>query len=87
MTIVAHRPPWAPVLGPEWTDTPQARMKYDEQTTNWTLYWFDRNSPAHVYDQLDPISRSGDCWPGMTTTRSHPQGLIGPSFPQASLTR
>lgn len=54
VTIVEHRPPWNPALGPEWTDTPQARMKYDEQTHGWTLYWFDRNSKAHRYDLLEP---------------------------------
>lgn len=54
VTLVEHWPPWSPALGPEWTDTPQARMRYDEQTTGWTLYWFDRNSRAHVYDLLEP---------------------------------
>jgi hypothetical protein len=54
VTLVEHRPPWNPALGIEWTDTPQARMKYDEQTGGWTLYWFDRNSRAHAYDLLEP---------------------------------
>jgi hypothetical protein len=36
VTIVEHRPPWNPALGPDRTDTPQARMKYDEQTKGWT---------------------------------------------------
>ncbi len=54
VTIVEHRPPWNPALGTEWTDTPQARMKYDDQTKGWTLYWFDRNSRAHAYDLLEP---------------------------------
>jgi len=54
VTIVEHRPPFNPALGPEWADEPQARMKYDEKTGGWTLYWFDRNSKAHRYDLLDP---------------------------------
>jgi hypothetical protein len=54
VTIVEHRPPWNPALGPEWTDTPQARMKYNDETTGWTLFWFDRNSRAHAYDLLEP---------------------------------
>jgi hypothetical protein len=53
VTIVEHRPPWTAALSPEWTDTPQARKKYDEQTTGWTLYWFDRNSRTHRYDLLE----------------------------------
>jgi hypothetical protein len=54
VTIVEHRPPWNRALGSEWTDTPQARMKYDEQTKGWPLYWFDRNSRAHRYDLVEP---------------------------------
>jgi hypothetical protein len=54
VTIVEQRPPWDPALETEWTDIPQARMKYDEKTNGWTLYWFDSNSRAHAYDQLAP---------------------------------
>ena len=54
VTIVAVRPPWTPALGPEWTEDPQGRMKYNPQTARWTLYWFDRNSKAHRYDLLAP---------------------------------
>ncbi len=38
----------------EWMELEQARMKYDESTGAWTLYWFDRNSKAHRYDLLEP---------------------------------
>jgi hypothetical protein len=54
VTIVECRPLWSSMPGSEWTDIPQARMKYDEQTNGWTLYWFDRNSKAHIYDLLAP---------------------------------
>jgi hypothetical protein len=54
VTIVELRPPWDPSMGAEWSEFPQARMKYDEETGGWTLYWFDRNSRAHVYDLLEP---------------------------------
>ena len=37
VTIVEHRPPWNPALVPEWTDTPQARRKYDAQTQGLDL--------------------------------------------------
>ena len=30
VTIVERRPPWSPAPGQEWTDLPQARMKYDD---------------------------------------------------------
>ena len=35
-------------------ENPQARMKYDAETPGWTLYWFDRNSKAHLYEFLEP---------------------------------
>jgi hypothetical protein len=54
VTILECRPPWREGPGPEWTENPQARMKYDETTKAWTLYWFDRNSKAHIYDLIDP---------------------------------
>ena len=60
VTIVECRPPWAADQTTEWSELPQARMKYDEQTLGWTLYWFDRNSKAHRYDLLEadqPIAR------------------------------
>ena len=54
VTIVERRPPWDSDLPRGWTEMPQARMKYDEKTHGWTLYWFDRNSKAHRYDLLEP---------------------------------
>lgn len=54
VTIVEHRPPWNPALGSDWTDSPRARLRYDDATHGWTLYWFDRNSKAHIYDLLEP---------------------------------
>jgi hypothetical protein len=54
VTIVERRPPWPTAEGAEWMELPQARMKYDERTSAWTLYWFDRNSRAHRYDLIDP---------------------------------
>jgi hypothetical protein len=54
VTIVECRPPWDASAGTEWTENEQARMKYDETTSAWTLYWFDRNSKAHRYDLLEP---------------------------------
>ncbi len=54
VTIVDCRPPWSEDLGPGWSENPQARMKYDDESAAWTLYWFDRNSKAHSYDLIDP---------------------------------
>jgi hypothetical protein len=60
VTIVECRPAWPGEGGLGWSDNPQARIKYDETTAAWTLYWFDRNSRSHYYDLLDqhqPIQR------------------------------
>jgi hypothetical protein len=54
VTIVECRPPWPGEDGAGWSDLPQVRMKYDETSCAWTLYWFDRNSRAHRYDLIDP---------------------------------
>lgn len=54
VTILECRPPWPGSSGTEWTENPQARMKYDASTKAWTLYWFDRNSRAHLYDLIEP---------------------------------
>lgn len=53
VTIVECRPPWDGSPG-DWVEIPQARMRYDDGTRGWTLYWFDRNSRAHRYEFLDP---------------------------------
>lgn len=54
VTIVECRPPWSELPGPEWSENPQVRIKYDASTHGWTLYWFDRNSKAHLYDLIEP---------------------------------
>ena len=56
VTIVECRPPWHESLGPEWTRHGVARMKYDDVTNKWTLYWADRNGRWHGFDLIDPGS-------------------------------
>ncbi len=52
VTIVECRPPWSGAEDAGWTELEAARMKYDESTRGWTLYWFDSNSKAHLYDRV-----------------------------------
>ena len=54
VTIIERRPEWAAEPGHAWQDIPQARLKYDDQSAGWTLYWFDSNSRAHRYELLEP---------------------------------
>lgn len=59
VTLLEVRPP-AEGDATGWPDMEFARLKYDEGTEAWTLYWFDRNSRAHYYDLIDrhqPLDR------------------------------
>jgi hypothetical protein len=56
VTIVEWRPPWRADLGPEWSRFPIAQLRYDPTTTEWTLYWRDRNLRWHRYDRIAPVS-------------------------------
>lgn len=54
ITIVECRPPWNPDLGPEWTRSPVARLRYTRMSSEWSLYWIDRNSKSDEYHLIDP---------------------------------
>ena len=58
VTILECRPPWHPELV-DWLRQPLAQMRFDPDTNLWSLYWADRNSRWHRYDDLDP-GRIGD---------------------------
>lgn len=51
LTILECRPPWRDEYGPEWTRLPIARLRYVKARREWSLYWRDRHSKFHVYDQ------------------------------------
>jgi death on curing protein len=40
----------------DWLDLMVARLKYDPEARNWSLYWPDRNSRFHRYEDLAPGS-------------------------------
>jgi hypothetical protein len=54
LTIVERRPPWRVDVGPEWTRSPIARLRYTNATRLWSLYWRDRNQRFHEYDRVPP---------------------------------
>lgn len=33
---------------------PIAQLRYDPAAQHWTLYWADRNSRWHLYDEMEP---------------------------------
>lgn len=53
VTIVERRKPWDG-KGGEWTSQGVARMRFDSDTSTWSLYWSDRNSRFHLYDFIEP---------------------------------
>ena len=52
LTIVERRAPWSPDMGPEWTSSPIAQLRYDHPAQTWTLFGRDRNMRFHTYDRL-----------------------------------
>ena len=53
VTIGDCRPLWQGAPG-EWSRVNIAQLRYDPATQLWTLYWADRNSRWHRYDDLEP---------------------------------
>ena len=52
VTIFDCRPPWHERLT-EWSRVPVAQLRYKPSSHAWTLYWADRNSRWHLYEDLD----------------------------------
>lgn len=53
VTLFESRPPWDG-RGEEWTENPFAQLRYSAQTAKWSLYWADRNSRWHPYEEIAP---------------------------------
>lgn len=69
VTIVERRPPWRPDLGPEWSRSPIAQLRYDPKVGRWSLFWRARGERWHQYDranlasQVDPLLAELDADP------------------------
>jgi hypothetical protein len=57
ITIVERRPPWSELVGPEWSTTRVAQLRYDKGL--WTLYCSDSNDRWWIYDDADPAREVG----------------------------
>ena len=53
VTILDCRPMFGGEPG-EWTRMKIAQLRFDPADATWALYWADRNSRWHRYDDLDP---------------------------------
>lgn len=64
-TIYERRPPFLSsfIASPEkdgWTRLSVTQFRYDARTRRWTLYYADRNSRWHLYDDVDSSERLED---------------------------
>ena len=54
VTVVEERAPWKPEYGPEWTRNPIAQFRFDADGQHWTLYWRDRHTRWHLFEEAAP---------------------------------
>jgi hypothetical protein len=57
ITIVECRAPWRADFGPEWTRSPIAQLRYDDQKGTWSLYWRDSRERWLAYEGPPPADR------------------------------
>lgn len=53
---VERRAPWRPELGPEWTSSPVARLRYVVRDKRWTRQWRDRNGNSRRSVDANPTA-------------------------------
>ena len=73
ITIVERRPPWSERVGPDWTSTSVAQLRYDERSGRWALYAADRNSRWFLYDDVGPCP---DVGPLLAEIGDDPTGIF-----------
>lgn len=54
LTTIERRLPWSEDLGPEWTSSAVARLRYNTTDKSWALCWADQHQRFHAYDRLAP---------------------------------
>lgn len=52
VTIVERRAPWSPTIGPGWTSSPIAQLRFNRSAHLWSLYWRDADLRWHRYDRM-----------------------------------
>lgn len=55
VTLAESRASWDG-RGAEWIDVPFAQLRFSAETSRWSLYWADRNSKWHPYEDIRPGS-------------------------------
>jgi len=73
ITIVERRPPWRAGLGPEWTSSDIARLRFDPESQLWSLDWKDSSDRWHPYEGVPP---SADVAPLLAEIDADPTGIF-----------
>jgi hypothetical protein len=76
ITIVECRPPFMPELGPDWTETRVAQLRYTPPPPDggeWTLHWSDSHNRWHPAPDVPAASGPG---PLLATIESNPHGIF-----------
>ena len=73
ITISERRPPWRVDLGPEWTESKVAQLRYDSAEGSWSLYCPDRHERWFLYDDVAPAS---SVVPLLTEIDEDPTGIF-----------
>jgi hypothetical protein len=59
LTVVERHPASDPSMGPEWSRSPVARLRYLTSRGVWRLYWHGSDDSWHEYPDL-PFARTVD---------------------------
>ncbi len=54
VTVVEERPPWKEGIGSAWSRSPIAQFRFDAESHRWSLYWHDRNTRWHLFEDAAP---------------------------------
>lgn len=73
LTIFERRPPWREDLGPEWTSSEVAQLRYDPTKRAWALYWKRASGRWDAYQGPPP---TGDIGPLLAEVAEDPDGCF-----------
>jgi len=71
ITIVERRPPWSELVGPDWSTSRVAQLRYGDGL--WTLYCADSSDRWWIYDDAEPAP---DVAPLLAAIDEDPTGIF-----------
>jgi hypothetical protein len=73
ITIMERRPPWRDDLGPDWSSTKVAQLRFEPTGQAWDLYCSDASGRWFRYDEAEP---SRDVGPLLDEIDADPTGVF-----------